>query len=384
MECGCWALIPPLENREVLVSRSNRRVSRILIAILVVAVAVGIFSFGQKMKRTAPAGVPAEAIPPLVDATPANPATEPSVFADVAATPPATPPDDTPSAAPIVDERRTAPDDSQHAIPAADMVLGPTTAPSLDLLTSAKIKIDQGDSLGARDQLNQALQSGQLDSSVAASVKSMIAQISQTVIFGRQHFGDDPYGGTYVVKPGDSLARIAASCDCTWELLSRINGIDPKHLRAGATIKVVQGPFFAVVDKRRFTMDIYLGGLPGEKSSMYVTTFMVGLGRDDSTPPGMWSVEPHRKLKHPTYYSPRGEGVIAADDPKNPLGGYWIGLTGTEGQAVGKLSYGIHGTIDPDSIGKQSSMGCIRLRNDDVAIVFDLLVEGKSLVLVKE
>ena len=117
---------------------------------------------------------------------------------------------------------------------------------------------------------------------------------------------------------------------------------------------------------------------------MFVTSYPVGLGRDDSTPVGTWIVEPHRKLKHPTYYSPRGEGVIAADDPKNPLGGYWIGLTGTEGQAVGKLSYGIHGTIDPDSIGKQSSMGCIRIRPDDIAVVFDMMVEGKSLVLVKE
>ncbi len=159
----------------------------------------------------------------------------------------------------------------------------------------------------------------------------MLSQINQTVIFGRQRFADDPYGGTYVVQPGDSLARIALAHDCTWEMIGRINGIDAKHLRSGATIKVVEGPFFAVVQKHKFTMDLYLGGLPGEKSCMYVTTYMVGLGKDNSTPVGTWMVEPHRKLKHPTYYSPRGEGVIAADDPKNPLGGYWIGLTAPEG-----------------------------------------------------
>ena len=90
------------------------------------------------------------------------------------------------------------------------------------------------------------------------------------------------------------------------------------------------------------------------------------------------------KLKNPAYYSPRGEGVIAADDPKNPLGEFWIGLTGVDGHAVGKLSYGIHGTIDPDSIGKQSSMGCIRMHNEDVAQVFQLLIEGKSTVTVRD
>ena len=115
---------------------------------------------------------------------------------------------------------------------------------------------------------------------------------------------------------------------------------------------------------------------------MYITTYGVGLGKDDSTPTGSWMIKD--KVTHPTYYSPRGEGVINADDPKNPLGPYWLGLTGTDGHAVGKASYGIHGTIDPDSIGKMASMGCIRLHNEDIAMVYELLVEGKSTVLVKD
>ena len=76
--------------------------------------------------------------------------------------------------------------------------------------------------------------------------------------------------------------------------------------------------------------------------------------------------------------------MLAANDPKNPLGGYWMGLVGLEGDAVGKNSYGIHGTIEPDSIGKQASMGCIRLGHDDIALLFDLLVDGKSNVMIKD
>jgi lipoprotein-anchoring transpeptidase ErfK/SrfK len=131
-------------------------------------------------------------------------------------------------------------------------------------------------------------------------------------------------------------------------------------------------------------MEIWLDGEPRAEGSVYVTTYRVGLGRDDSTPTGKWLVEPQRKLKNPTYYSPRGEGVIPADDPKNPLGHYWIGLTGVDGHAIGKESYGVHGTIDPDSIGKQASMGCIRLGNEDITMVFELLVEGKSTVTVQD
>jgi lipoprotein-anchoring transpeptidase ErfK/SrfK len=59
-------------------------------------------------------------------------------------------------------------------------------------------------------------------------------------------------------------------------------------------------------------------------------------------------------------------------------------LNGIEGGAVGKNSYGIHGTIDPTSIGREESMGCIRMRNEDVKIVYELLVEGKSTIVVKE
>jgi len=185
------------------------------------------------------------------------------------------------------------------------------------------------------------------------------------------------------VRPGQKLSSIASTHGITWQLLMQLNNMtDPRKLRAGQTLKVIQGPFSAVVTKHTFTMDLYVGGTPGSASAMYVTSFPVGLGKDDSTPTGTWMIQ--NRVRHPTYYSPRGEGVIAADDPKNPLGPYWLGLTGTDGHAVGKQSYGIHGTIEPDSIGHMSSMGCIRMHNEQVAVVFEMLVEGKSVVVVRD
>ena len=73
-----------------------------------------------------------------------------------------------------------------------------------------------------------------------------------------------------------------------------------------------------------------------------------------------------------------------ADAPDNPIGERWIGLSGLTGEAVGRSGFGIHGTIEPESIGRDQSMGCIRLVADDVAWVYDLLVEGKSRVAVRE
>jgi lipoprotein-anchoring transpeptidase ErfK/SrfK len=44
-------------------------------------------------------------------------------------------------------------------------------------------------------------------------------------------------------------------------------------------------------------------------------------------------------------------------------------------------SYGIHGTIDPNSIGKAESRGCIRLRNQDVEEVYDMLAVGSEVTI---
>ncbi|HWP39482.1 MAG TPA: L,D-transpeptidase family protein, partial [Tepidisphaeraceae bacterium] len=255
---------------------------------------------------------------------------------------------------------------------------------SADLFAEAIRRRDAGDLLAARAMLNDALLSGRLSGSDMDRAKQLIGQINQTVVFSSQRFDGDPFGGTYTVQSGDLLRKIADKYDVTWELLARLNGLsDPRKLRAGQTIKIIHGPFHAVVYKTRFIMDVYLGP-PMQRGCMYITSYPVGLGKDDSTPTGSWLVEPQKKLKNPTYYSPRGEGVIAADDPHNPLGERWIGLTGIDGQAVGKSSYGIHGTIDESSIGRMESMGCIRLKNADVEWLYDLLVEGKSIVVVKE
>lgn len=244
----------------------------------------------------------------------------------------------------------------------------------------AKTKLEAGDLISARQILNDNLIAGHGD---AETLKKQIEEINMNVIFSARKFPDDPWGGSYQVAGGERLGSIAARNNITWEFLSRINGVTPKKLRSGQWIKIAKGPFFAVVTKHAFKMDLYLGA-PGGPGSMFVRTFMVGLGKDNSTPTGLWSCKAGDKIRNPRYYPPRGGDVIAPDDPKNPLGGYWIAIEGLDGQALGKESYGIHGTIDPDSIGKMASMGCIRLRATDISWVFDLLVDGKSKVLVKD
>jgi lipoprotein-anchoring transpeptidase ErfK/SrfK len=260
----------------------------------------------------------------------------------------------------------------------------PVAASSASLIVDATAKVTAGDLLGARTQLNTALLSGSLDAADTTAVKKQMAEINQTLVFSPKQFPKDPLGGIYTVKSGDRMAAIGVSHNIPYELLLPLNRMtDARKLRYGQALKVINGPFHAVITKSKFTLDVYLGS-PAGPDSTYITTFNVGLGTDNSTPTGTWKIKD--KVTHPAYFPPAEHPgpTLLPDDPKNPLGPYWMGLEGTDGLAVGQRSYGIHGTIDPTSIGKQSSMGCIRLKNEDVEIVYKLLVQEKSIVVVKD
>lgn len=178
----------------------------------------------------------------------------------------------------------------------------------------------------------------------------------------RIYFQPQPhYFAEYNVQPGETLQAIAKKYSVSWEYLERLNKIKAPRLKAGQSLKVIKGPFGAVVDLSDYEITVHCHG-------HYVYRFPVGIGKDGSTPIGTFTVED--KVVNPQYNGP--EGTIAADDPANPIGERWISLGG---------GYGIHGTIDPDSIGKSESRGCIRMHNKDVEIVYDLLTVGSEVVI---
>lgn len=180
----------------------------------------------------------------------------------------------------------------------------------------------------------------------------------------RIYFAPQPhYMDGHVVQPGDVLQNISKDYNVSWEYLAKLNRTEAKKIRPGQKLKVIRGPFSAVVDLSDMEMTVHSHG-------HFVAQFPVGIGRDHSSPTGTFKVL--EKLRDPTYYGP--DGVIEHDDPKNPLGEYWIDL----GEGIG-----IHGTIDQASIGKAESDGCIRLKDRDIADVFDLLTVGSEVLIKK-
>ncbi len=246
------------------------------------------------------------------------------------------------------------------------------------LLKSGRAALADGQLLTARAQLNEAFVLG-LSRSDAASVRADLVKLADETVFSRRIIPGDPFAEKHVVVSGDTLARIASKYKVPDDLLAAINGIVRKDLiQLGQTLKVVGGPFHVVVNCESFTMNVFLGDGPGR---ILVRQFPVGLGEDDGTPRGTWKVK--NKLENPTYYPPRGGKIVTADDPQNPLGERWIGLEGVAGDAVGQQRYGIHGTIEPHSIGQNASLGCVRMHNADVESLYDLLVVGHSTITIE-
>ena len=343
---------------------SRARASRAIVTFVVAGIVIVSFVEFRRGRRTTATATPTPAARPAVAVA-------------------------TPAPKPL--QTRTAPDGitmlSAGPVPLAAVTKtladpAPATASATAVLATAQAKINAGDLLTARKLLNDALLAGGLSDADAAAVKKQLTDVNAVLLFSTRPFPKDPLGGSYTVAPGDRLSTLAKKYGVPYELLMKLNNMtDARKLRYGQTLKIINGPFYAVVTKSKFTLDLYLGA-PGGPGSTFVASYPVGLGEKNSTPTGLWEIK--NKAPSPAYYSPRGEGVIPAGDPKNPLGPYWLGLEGTGGDAVGAQSYGIHGTIDPASIGKMASMGCIRLRNDDVTVVYQRLVEHKSKVKVED
>ena len=191
-----------------------------------------------------------------------------------------------------------------------------------------------------------------------SSVQERIDLTAKAIYFSPQPQVQEPY----VVQAGDQLRKIASKHHVSWQYLSRLNGVDPKRLREGQKLKVIDGPFGAVITLSDFELTLHHNG-------QYVRSYPCCIGKNNSTPTGKFKVL--NKVTSPQYTDPDGK-VFSGTDPKNPLGTHWIDLGD---------SYGIHGTIEPDSIGKAASRGCIRLLNADVTEAYDLLESGSEVVI---
>jgi len=234
------------------------------------------------------------------------------------------------------------------------------------------------DVVKARDLLNETLFLP-LTGQQRETVKQKMSELSDKWLFSKTVYSGDSLCENYTVRPGDTLVQIGDEHKVPSQILMRINNIvDSRGLRAGESIKVINGPFHCRISRSQFTLDLYL-------QKTYVKTFPVGLGKPGhQTPTGLWVVEPGGKLVKPTWTDPSTGRTYRASDLDYPLGSRWIGLVGVSGNAENRTGFAIHGTKDPNEIGAAVSRGCIRMYNGDAILVYKLLEPGHSQVRVIE
>ncbi len=268
----------------------------------------------------------------------------------------------------------------------------PTGAlPSTGSSASVRALIEEGDramSAGnpvqARVLYSRAYLSTDITRADQSTLRDKMSAISEDLLFSPRIASGDPMVEAYTVASGDSLVRIAKRRELgtDWRLIQRINRIsNPSALKVGQKLKLIRGPFHAVVHKGDFRLDLFQGSPDEPERWQYIRSFRVGLGAGNSTPLGTFVIRQNSKLVNPHWVNPRDGTKYDANDPKNPIGEFWLGWQGLGDSAI-ITGYGLHGTIEPESIGSEKSMGCVRLGDADIALLYELLVEQISMVKV--
>lgn len=246
--------------------------------------------------------------------------------------------------------------------------------------------------LPARAALSKALASGRLTAVEEEDARANLKLLADITIFSPQVLEGDPLCFTHVFSSGEFLAgprglirrnnlRVPPGA------IVRVNRLPgAEAFQAGRKYKLLRGPFHAVVHKSRRVMDLYL-------QRTFVKRFRVCIGaKDTPTPEGSFRVLLGGKTKQSTYYAPAGSNVpaggISPGQEGYPLDkdGHNIKIVGIpeRGTRIDKNDgYAIHGTNDPGSIGKATSMGCVRLSDHEIREVYDLLYEHWSTVTIR-
>ncbi len=101
-----------------------------------------------------------------------------------------------------------------------------------------------------------------------------------------------------------------------------------------------------------------------------VKVYPVAVGKPSTpSPEGSFTIE--RRVMNPVY---RHDGRVVLPGPHNPVGTRWMGLS--------IAGYGIHGTNEPNSIGKAASHGCIRMAKADLEDLYPRVSVGDAVELI--
>ncbi len=245
-------------------------------------------------------------------------------------------------------------------------VLEPTisTPESQAAISDAQAAIAGGQLVGAKAILDKVVAT----SSDPQAIK-LLGEVNMKLLKSALMMPGKEY---YVIQPGDYLQKIAKKFNTTVALIKAMNGLKTDNIRAGARLLVYNSNFTIRVSKTHNRLDLLMDGKLFKRYS-------VGTGKFGKTPAVEFFIVD--KIAEPPWTRPSDNRQIEYGDPENVLGTRWMALKAEDHPEL--TGFGIHGTWERDSIGKQSSAGCIRMLNENVEELFDL-VPRKTTVIISD
>lgn len=249
----------------------------------------------------------------------------------------------------------------------------PPAQPPADPVSEIQKLIETERWLEAREALVRAYFAPKTTPAQRDQMEAQMLRVAQVLYF------EKPLETEFVmhtVETGESLSSIAAryrkkGMKLEFGMIKLMNGMKRDLVRLGSQLKIPKGTFSIVVRKSTFKLLVFYNGIAFRQ-------YRVGIGKDHKTPTAKFSVG--AKTAQPVWWPPESTGLtgpIPADDPRNPLGSHWIALESTQYPGLG-----IHGTREPDSIGKDVSQGCVRMLNEEVKEIFELATPGMEVSIL--
>ncbi len=141
--------------------------------------------------------------------------------------------------------------------------------------------LERGDLAEAHKLLSRWYGDPSLTPIDAERVEQLLSQLAGSVVYSTEH----RLAPAHVVKQGETLETIAAEYQVPWQLLGKINGVSsPTAIQPGQELKVLRGPFSAIVDLSRKQLTLMI-------DDRYAGKFPIAVSPEQEIREGDWVVD---------------------------------------------------------------------------------------------
>jgi len=243
---------------------------------------------------------------------------------------------------------------------ATETAAKPDSVSAKQLYQQARALNDRGEYLKAKKYYQEILVNHPNTDNIA-TIQEELENLNMNIIFSRKEIPNKTV--VHEVVAGDTLGKIAKKYNTTVEFIQKGNNLKSDMIRIGQKLRVWTGTFNILIDKSQNILILKDG-------NEVVKVYDVSTGENNCTPGGEYTIT--TKLVDPVWFN-RG-AIVPPESPQNVLGSRWLGFD--------LPGYGIHGTIEPDTIGRQATAGCVRMRNEDVEELYSLVPKDTKVMIV--